>query len=108
MKHFKLAYDEFSADERRSFVPKIFTHIVQSMRRIIESIDLRDKFPINWHSEHHVHAILRQPTEIQGSILDSEVASAVEALWEEGLIRQGLEDLREETGDSCSDAGLEQ
>lgn len=106
MKQFKLAYEGFSDEERKEFVSEIFTKIVRSMRLLIEFIDLRDMFPTNWHLEHHVNAILRQPNEIQSNTLDIEIARAVETLWGDDLIRQGWKDLKQETGNS--DEALEQ
>ncbi|SAM04826.1 hypothetical protein [Absidia glauca] len=82
LKQVKLLHDEgFSEDERLAYTEIIFSNTIQSMRVILEAMELLGVSLANPDNEDCVQLILNQPDQISTCALPTEVVRAIQNLW---------------------------
>ncbi|CAG8777876.1 7508_t:CDS:2, partial [Racocetra fulgida] len=89
LKQMKLIHDGgYSPEERESFKEIIFSNTVQSMRVILEAMELMN---IQFRSEEakkQSMIILNMPNQIEGDHLPPNVSSAIKILWADGGVQE--------------------
>lgn len=87
LKQVKLLHDEgFSEDERLAYTEIIFSNTIQSMRVILEAMELLGVSLGNPDNEDCVQLILNQPDQISTCALPTDVVRAIQHLWaDEGV-----------------------
>ncbi|CAG8466785.1 22994_t:CDS:2 [Racocetra persica] len=96
LKQMKLIHDGgYSPEERESFKEIIFSNTVQSMRVILEAMELMN---IQFRSEDakkQSMIILNMPNQIEGDHLPSNVSNAIKILWADGGVQECFSRSRE-------------
>lgn len=96
LKQMKLIHEGgYSADERESFKEIIFSNTVQSMRVILEAMEIMELALADTRNEFHVQTIFMQPNQIEGDHLAPDVGNAVKSLWIDEGIQQCFQRSRE-------------
>ncbi|KAI8388235.1 guanine nucleotide-binding protein subunit alpha [Radiomyces spectabilis] len=84
LKQMKLIHDGgYSRDEREAFKEIIFSNTIQSMRVILEAMDVMGIALSQSHLAQHATVILDLPTQIERDYLPNEVTQAIKALWKD-------------------------
>ncbi|CAI2170950.1 7173_t:CDS:2 [Funneliformis geosporum] len=88
LKQMKLIHDGgYSPEERESFKEIIFSNTVQSMRVILEAMDVMGISLKSEGNQKYVATIMNLPNQIEGDHLPPEVSSAIKSLWaDKGLL----------------------
>ncbi|RHZ45261.1 hypothetical protein Glove_682g14 [Diversispora epigaea] len=96
LKQMKLIHDGgYSPEERESFKEIIFSNTVQSMRVILEAMEVMN---IPFDSEEiqkHATIILNLPNQIEGDHLPQDVSLAIKTLWRDPSVQQCFNRSRE-------------
>ncbi|CAG8433736.1 10428_t:CDS:2 [Diversispora eburnea] len=96
LKQMKLIHDGgYSPEERESFKEIIFSNTVQSMRVILEAMEVMN---IPFDSEEiqkHATIILNLPNQIEGDHLPQDVSLAIKTLWRDSSVQQCFSRSRE-------------
>ena len=89
LKQMKMIHDGgYSNDERESFKEIIFSNTIQSMRVILEAMQVMNIPYSGEKSATHAQVILDLPSQIEGDSLPLQVAEAIRSLWQdEGVQR---------------------
>ncbi|KAI8096793.1 G protein alpha subunit [Halteromyces radiatus] len=87
LKQMKLIHDEgFSQDERIAYTEIIFSNTIQSMRVILEAMEILDINLANPDNQDAVNLIMNQPNQISSCSLPLDVVRAIQQLWaDEGV-----------------------
>lgn len=79
-----------SVDERLSYKEIIISNAVESMRVILETMDL-NQVQMDATLTYHVQTVLMQPYDKPWEYLPAEVYDAIEALWRDPRLKQAFE-----------------
>ena len=82
LKQMRLIHDGgYSPEEKDSFKEIIFSNTVQSMRVILEAMEIMGISLKNEGNQKYVTTIMNLPNQIEGDHLPSEVSVAIKSLW---------------------------
>ncbi|ORZ23471.1 G protein alpha subunit [Absidia repens] len=82
LKQMKLLHDTgFSKDERTAYTEIIFSNTIQSMRVILEAMEVLDIPLTNPDNQDAMDLILSQPNQISACTLPTDVVRAIQSLW---------------------------
>jgi len=96
LKQMKLIHEGgYSADERDSFKEIIYSNTVQSMRVILEAMELMEIPLDNEKNEYHVQTVFMQPGQIEASSFPKDVGAAIAALWADHGVQECFRRSRE-------------
>ncbi|RKO84365.1 guanine nucleotide binding protein, alpha subunit [Blyttiomyces helicus] len=88
LKQMKLIHDNgYSNEERETFREIVFSNTVQSMRVILEAMQVMGIPLANSGLDSHRAVILDLPGQIEAEVLPAEVAAAVKALWQDAGVQ---------------------
>lgn len=93
----------YSQEEREAYREIIFSNTIQSMRVILDAMEMMDQRLADASSLPYVDTIMALPHQIEGDRLEPEVATAVAVLWRDAGVRACFARSREfQLNDSAS------
>ncbi|CAG8625234.1 13280_t:CDS:2, partial [Gigaspora rosea] len=96
LKQMKLIHEGgYSDEERDSFKEIIFSNTVQSMRVILDAMDMMSIPFRNDDAKKQAMIILGLPNQIEGDHLPSNVSNAIKILWADGGVQECFSRSRE-------------
>ncbi|KAK9763934.1 guanine nucleotide-binding protein subunit alpha [Basidiobolus ranarum] len=96
IKQMKLIHEGgYSIDEKEAFREVIFSNAAQSMRVILEAMDIMEIPLANEKNAMHVHTIMELPEQIEGESLASDITEAIKCLWADENVQQCFHRSRE-------------
>ncbi|KAG4303653.1 hypothetical protein PCANB_000036 [Pneumocystis canis] len=96
LKQMKLIHEGgYSVEERESFKEIIYSNTVQSMRVILEAMEVLGISLENEENIQHMQVILSQPNQIEGNFLDQKIGDAIISLWKDSGVQQCFQRSRE-------------
>ncbi|KTW29418.1 guanine nucleotide-binding protein subunit alpha [Pneumocystis carinii B80] len=96
LKQMKLIHEGgYSVEERESFREIIYSNTIQSMRVILEAMEVMDIPLGNSKNMEYVQIILSQPNQIEGDVLPQEIGEAVISLWKDTGVQECFRRSRE-------------
>ncbi|ORY05466.1 guanine nucleotide binding protein, alpha subunit [Basidiobolus meristosporus CBS 931.73] len=88
IKQMKLIHEGgYSIDEKEAFREVIFSNTAQSMRVILEAMDIMDIPFADEKSHIYMHIIMELPEQIEGETLPAEITEAIKCLWADEGVR---------------------
>lgn len=100
----KLLHDTgFSKDERTAYTEIIFSNTIQSMRVILEAMEVLDINLANPDNQDAMDLILSQPNQISACTLPPDVVRAIQSLWADDGVKSTFDRSNEyQLNDSAS------
>jgi len=93
----------YTEDERDSFREIIFSNTIQSMRVILEAMDMMAIPLAEASNQHCAQIIMELPHQVEGDRLESAVSDSIARLWRDAGVRRCFERSREyQLNDSAS------
>ncbi|ORX84063.1 guanine nucleotide binding protein, alpha subunit [Basidiobolus meristosporus CBS 931.73] len=96
IKQMKLIHEgSYSVDEREAYREVIFSNAAQSMRVILEAMEIMEISLENEKYSTHVDIIMELPEQIEGESLASEITEAIKCLWADKGVQECFHRSRE-------------
>ncbi|WVF71460.1 hypothetical protein IAT40_006264 [Kwoniella sp. CBS 6097] len=91
LKQMRLIYNKpYDAEERDSYREIVYSNTVQSMRVLLEGVQLME-IPVGPSNQSRWELIMAAPPQIEGDIFPPKLADAVAGLWRDGGVQQAFE-----------------